>query len=190
MRRPMQALGVLSLAATLMPTTRLTADEPKVTSTPKRPAATLRPKALEFRPVTAMPPKPLDLKTYRNRAFDAYSKALAEGKYTLLLFSYDHKINGFARRMEKKLTDPYLAIYSAYFIAAITEDRDEGGRQLAAALNIHRYPTVIVLKTDMDRLHVVGRIEGVFDVKAIDKVLRESLKAQDAEKASAERDEE
>lgn len=133
--------------------------------------------AQQVTPITATTPKPLDLLTYQNRAFEAYTKALAEKKYTLLLFSRAHRINAFGQKMEKNLGHPDLAIYSPFFVAAlIDEDKDVGGKHLASALNIQRYPTVIILKTDMDRLHVVGRIEGVFGVDDIDRVLRESLK--------------
>ncbi|MCA9214646.1 MAG: hypothetical protein KDB27_16350 [Planctomycetales bacterium] len=130
----------------------------------------------EEKGITAQPPKPMDLTTYENRAFDAYTQALADGKYTLLLFSKHHHVNGFAKTMHQRLEDPELAIYSAYFVAALVDEaRDEGGEKLAKALDIQRYPTVIVLKTHMDKLHVVGRIEGVFNTDDIDSVLRESL---------------
>ena len=119
--------------------------------------------------------EPINFSKFENRAFDAYSQALADGKHTMVLFSA--RPCGFCKTMKDNLSSPELAKYSDDFVASVSyRGEDEGGDHLAAAVNVIRYPTMVIFKTDMDKLHVVGRVEGVFKPEEISKVLDEALK--------------
>ena len=119
--------------------------------------------------------KGLQIHWWINRVFDAYSSALARNRPTLVLFSA--RPCGFCKTMADKFRCPALARYAGEIEFAITyRTEDDGGDHLAAAFNVQRYPTTIMLRTDMDRLHVVGRIEGVFSAKEIDRVIAEGFK--------------
>jgi hypothetical protein len=50
--------------------------------------------------------------------------------------------------------------------------RSEGGKKLAKASSVLRFPTMVVLTPDMDRLHVVGCTEGELSTAQVDGVLR------------------
>lgn len=110
-----------------------------------------------------------------NQAFDAYTQALADHRPTMVLFSA--RPCGFCKTMAEKFQCPALVRYAGEMEFAITfRHEDEGGDHLAAALNVQRYPTTVMLLTDMDKLHVVGRIEGVFSAPEIGNVIAEGFK--------------
>ena len=100
-------------------------------------------------------PAPIDTKTYENRSFAAYMSALSQGKYTVILFhagSYD----GFSRRIVKKMQSPKFAKHADRVVFSVAdEDIDKGAMQLAEALGVVRYPTLVILKTNI--LHVNPR---------------------------------
>jgi len=122
-------------------------------------------------------PNPIDIDTYRNATVSAYSQALRDGKYTLVLFSKKHRLNGFAQRLAERIEDPVLAKYSDKVVFCLTDPGlDDGGRDLADALKVNAYPTLVVLKTDRDRIHVTGQMIGEHDLEAVDRFLRNSLK--------------
>lgn len=111
----------------------------------------------------------------QNRAFDAYSQALADHQPTIILFSA--RPCGFCKTMLDRFSCPALVRYAGSIEFAVAfRGEDEGGDHLAAALNVQRYPTTVMLETDMDRLHVIGRIEGVFPADDIDGVIQEGYK--------------
>ena len=125
--------------------------------------------------------EPLDLKTYENDSFGAYSKALDEGKYTAILFKTDLCV--FCKNLEKNMGDASLGKYADKMIASVTDgDKDKGARQLEEALGVVRYPTLVILKTNPDNIHVAGRIEGEVPVAEIDRVFSEATKEDIKEK--------
>jgi hypothetical protein len=110
-----------------------------------------------------------------DRAFDAYTEALANGRPTLIIFSA--RPCGFCKTMEDKFRCPALVRYAGEMEFAITRrNEDPGGDHLAAALDVVRCPTLIMLRTHLDKLHVVGRIEVVFSAEEIDRVIAEGFK--------------
>jgi hypothetical protein len=110
-----------------------------------------------------------------NEAFDTYTEALASNVPTFLFFSA--RPCGFCLTMFEKFRCPAIVRYAGSMGFGVTyRGEDEGGDHLAAALNIQRFPTTIILKTDMDKLHVIGRIEGVFHADEIDHVIQEAFK--------------
>ncbi|WP_136660472.1 thioredoxin family protein [Nitratireductor sp. XY-223] len=112
---------------------------------------------------------------YDNRTFEAYADALAEGKPTFIFFSADQC--GFCLTMLERFRCPAIARYAGFMkFGTAWREKDEGGDQLASALNVERYPTTVIFKTDMDKLHVIGRIEGVFPAHDIDRVIQEAFK--------------
>lgn len=129
--------------------------------------------------------KPLDLSEYKDNSFGAYSKALEEGKYTAILFETDLCV--FCENLKKNLSDKSLGKYSDKMIASITNgDRDEGARQLEEALGVVRYPTLVVLKTNSENIHVAGRIEGQVSVSEIDRVFKKATEEDIRKKPSTE----
>ncbi|MEZ6041881.1 MAG: hypothetical protein R3C20_15355 [Planctomycetaceae bacterium] len=133
-------------------------------------------------------PDPIDINTYRNAAVSAYCQALRDGKYTLVLFSRNHRLNGFARRLAERIEDPVLAKYSDKVVFTLTDPYlDDGGRDLADAMKVNAYPTLVVLKTERDRIHVTGQMIGEHDLEQVDRFLRDSLKpaAETANKPEA-----
>ncbi len=122
-------------------------------------------------------PDPIDIETYRNATVKAYVQALVEGKYTLVLFSKHHRMNGFAQRLAERLGDASLAKYSDRVVMCLTDpDLDDGGRDLANALEVNAYPTLVVLKTNHDVIHLTGQMTGEHELEAIDKFLGDSMK--------------
>ena len=116
----------------------------------------------------------LDLTTYRDKSFDAYSKALEERKYTVILFETDLCV--FCKKLAANLEDPILAKYADQIVVSIAHDeRDEGAQQLVEALGVVRFPTLVVLKTNSKNIHVSGRIEGEVTVAQIDRVFHKAL---------------
>ncbi len=112
---------------------------------------------------------------YINRAFDAYTDALAENKPTFLFFTAQQC--GFCLTQMEQFRCPAIVRYAGFMKFGLAwRHEDDGGDRLAAALNVQRYPTTLILKTDMDRLHVIGRIEGVFTAKDIDGVIQEAFR--------------
>lgn len=110
-----------------------------------------------------------------NQAFDTYTEALAGNVPTFLFFSA--RPCGFCLTMFEKFRCPAIVRYAGAMGFGVTyRGEDDGGDHLAAALNIQRYPTTIILQTDMDKLHVIGRIEGVFHADEIDHVIQEAFK--------------
>jgi len=130
-------------------------------------------------------PNPIDTDTYRNAAVSAYSHALRDGKYTVVLFSKQHRLNGFALRLAERLRDESLAKYSDRLVMCLTDpDLDDGGRDLADALEVEAYPTLVVLKTNRDQIHVTGQMIGEHELEAIDKFLQDSMKEPMRSKSS------
>lgn len=118
--------------------------------------------------------KEFDTNIFRDRTFDAYMKALRENKYTLVLLSQEN--NGFAERMERKLKDPRLSQFVDQSILTVADpQRDSGAKQLQDALDVMAYPTLLVLNTDKDRIHLVGQISGEVEVNQIVDVLERSM---------------
>lgn len=108
-----------------------------------------------------------------NDAFGAYTRALNDNQPTVLLFIA--RPCGFCVTMAQKFRCPAIVRYAGFMEFALTyRGEDEGGDRLATALNIQRYPTTIILQTHPDKLHVVGRIEGVFHADEINEVIQES----------------
>ncbi len=158
------ALWIL-IAATLA--CRLGAQEPNSSSAAQR-TTTLHGQIDE--------PKLIETEIYRNNSFGAYSKALKESKYTVILFRAGN-LDPFSPRLFAKVHDPRLAQYSGRIRFSYTdEDLDEGAKQLVEALGVVRYPTLVVLKTNAENIHVAGRIEGEVTVDEIDRVFREAMK--------------
>ena len=130
-------------------------------------------------------PNPIDIDTYRNAAVSAYTRALREEKYTVVLFSKHHRMNGFALRLAERLRDERLAKYSDRLVVCLTDpDIDDGGRHLADALEVDAYPTLVVLKTNRDQIHVTGQMIGEHELEAIDKFLQDSMKEPMRSKSS------
>jgi len=116
----------------------------------------------------------LDLVTFRDNSFGAYSHALEAKKYTVILFETDLCV--FCKNLAKNLADKDLAKYGDQVVVSVTDgDRDKGARQLEEALGVVRYPTMVVLKTNSDNIHVAGRIEGEVPVSEIDRVFSVAL---------------
>ncbi|WP_425400391.1 hypothetical protein [Aeoliella sp.] len=121
-------------------------------------------------------PAVIDVQVFRNRSFEAYKQALQDGKHTAILFHAGGE-DLFTPKMVNSLQSPLLAKYSNRLIVSVTNEKvDEGGKKLADAFKVVRYPTLVVLNTNRENLHVVGRIEGVIPVKEIDRVLSKSMK--------------
>ncbi|MEM9658527.1 MAG: hypothetical protein AAF961_09215 [Planctomycetota bacterium] len=121
-------------------------------------------------------PRLIESERFRNDSFGAYSTALEEGKYAVILFHVG-KYDPFSRKLLAKMHDPRLAKYSDRLRFSYTdEDRDEGAKQLVEALGVVRYPTLVVLRTNSENLHVAGRIEGEVSVSEIDRVLGIAMK--------------
>ena len=111
----------------------------------------------------------LDLRRFRHNSFPAYQHALANKKYTVILFATELCV--FCKNLAKLLRDKRLAKYADRIVVSITDSRfDEGARQLEEALGVVRFPTLVVLKTNSKNIHVAGRIEGEVPVKEIDRV--------------------
>ena len=110
-----------------------------------------------------------------NRTFDAYTQALAGHRPTIVFFNA--KPCGFCKTMAEKFRCPALVRYAGEMEFAMTyRGEDDGGDHLAAALNVQRFPTTVMFDTDLDRLHVIGRIEGVFSADEIGGVITEGFK--------------
>jgi len=141
------------------------ASEGTTISEPSRPVPTDEPEIQRLRPQWRF-----------NKAFDTYSDALAKKVPTFLFFSA--RPCGFCLTMFQKFRCPAIARYAGFMEFGVTyRGEDEGGDHLAAALNIQRFPTTIILKSDMDKLHVIGRIEGIFNADEIDHVMQEAYRA-------------
>jgi hypothetical protein len=111
-----------------------------------------------------------------NQAFDTYSEALANNVPTFLYFSA--RPCGFCLTMFEEFRCPAVVRYAGFMEFGVSyRGEDDGGDHLAAALNIQRFPTAIILETDLDKLHVIGRIEGVFHADEIDDVIQEAFRA-------------
>lgn len=126
----------------------------------------------------------IDTETYRNQTVDAYGKALAEGKYTVVLFSKSHHLNRFAKNLVLKIADRRLAKYSDSIIFCLmdpTVDKDAQG--LHDALEVSAYPTLVILKTHRERIHVVGEVRGECELEQLDdlfyRVVRMPMNVQD-----------
>ncbi len=121
--------------------------------------------------------KQLDLQTHRGNAHQAYTKALEEGKFTIILF--DSEYCGFCKNMITLLGSEVLAKYADRVVVSVTDgDIDKGARQLEEALGVVRYPTLVVLKTNNKNVHVAGRIEGEVPLSEIDRIIFEATKEQ------------
>jgi len=117
----------------------------------------------------------LDLTTYRDNSFGAHTEAMAGGKHTVILFSSDYC--GFCKNLAVILEDEILRKYGSDIVVSITDgERDLGARQLEEALGVVRYPTVVVLKPDPDRIVVAGRIEGEMPALEVDRIFYNALK--------------
>lgn len=116
----------------------------------------------------------IDLVTYENNAHDAHQKALSDSKYTVILFGSE--CCGFCVNMAAKLDDDIFDKYQAKMTVSITDsDHDPGARQLEEALEVVRYPTLLILETNNQNIHVAGRIEGEVPVKEIDRIFFEAM---------------
>lgn len=126
-------------------------------------------------PTTEPEIRRLRVQWFFNRAFDAYSDALAKDRPTFIFFTA--RPCGFCFTMFRRFRCPAIVRYAGVMnFNASWRKEDEGGDHLAAALNVQRYPTVVILKTHMDKLHVIGRIEGIFSAPKIDQVIQEALR--------------
>ncbi len=125
----------------------------------------------------------LRIQWYINRTFDAYGEALAESKPTVVFFTA--RQCGFCLTQLQRFRCPAIVRYAGSMnFGTAWRGEDDGGDHLAEALNVQRYPTVVILKSDEDRLHVIGRIEGVFPADDIDRVIQEAFRSyEDDEKA-------
>jgi len=117
-------------------------------------------------------PEQLDLETYRGNSFGAYEAALKDGKYTMILFETEYC--GFCKRLAENLADERFVKYSDRVVVSISDgDEDEGARQLEEALGVVRYPTLVILRTNNENIHVTGRIEGEVTPEQIERVVKE-----------------
>ena len=75
-----------------------------------------------------------------------------------------------------KLKDPRLSQFVDQSILTVADpQRDSGAKQLQDALDVMAYPTLLILNTDKDRIHLVGQISGEVEVGQIVDVLERSM---------------
>lgn len=112
-----------------------------------------------------------------NDAFGAYTRAVEEKKAVVIVF--DARPCSFCNNMLDQFRCPAVSRYAGRFVFSYsTRGEDEGGDKLASALNVQRFPTTVVLTPDENRLHVIGRIEGVFSPLEIHRVFEEAMSAE------------
>jgi len=157
----MKMFPVLLLSIVIPTAGRLAAQD---THSPKRLGQTLHEQTKEA--------KLIETEIYRDNSFGAYSQALKEGKYTAILFTAG-ELDPFSPRLLAKIHDPKLSKYADRLrFSYANEDRDKGAKQLVEALGVIRYPTLVILKTNSENIHVAGRIEGEVTVAEVDRVFR------------------
>ena len=118
----------------------------------------------------------LRIQWYINRTFDAYTDALAESKPTVVFFTA--RQCGFCLTQLQRFRCPAIVRYAGSMNFGVAwRDEDEDGDQLAETLNVQRYPTVVILKSDEDRPNVIGRIEGVFPADDVDRVIQQAFRS-------------
>ena len=118
----------------------------------------------------------IDTLTFKNDSFGAYSRALKKKKHTAILF-HAGNLDPFSRRLLAKMNHPEIRKYSQRVVFSFTDaDLDKGAEQLVEALGVVRYPTLVVLETNSQKIHVTGRIEGDVDVTELERVLRLATK--------------
>jgi len=119
-------------------------------------------------------PTQLDLETYRGNSWGAYETALKDKKYTMILFETDLCV--FCKNLAENLADERFAKYSDRVVVAISDgEKDEGARQLVEALGVVRYPTLVILKTNNENIHVAGRMEGEVSKEEIERVMIKAM---------------
>jgi thiol-disulfide isomerase/thioredoxin len=126
------------------------------------------------------PKTKLDLKTFRGDSFGAYKHALANKKYTIILF--DTEPCNFCKKLIKSLESEVLAKYADRVVVSITDSKsDKGARELEVALSVARYPTMVILKTSKDTIQVAGRVVGGVSPSDLDRVIGSATKEPIAE---------
>ena len=125
-------------------------------------------------PSTEPEVKRLRMNWHVDQAFEAYMDAL-ENNRPLVLFFHATPC-GFCTNQLDRYRCPYIARHAGFLEFGYTtfsgEYEDEGGGKLAAALSVQRFPTMVLLLPDPDRLHVIGRVEGEFGAADVDEVFR------------------
>ena len=144
--------------------------------TTNEPVASKRSGSAEYPEPTDEPEiRRLRAQWFINRTFDAYTDALKKDRPTLIFFTAQQC--GFCLTLLRRFRCPAIVRYAGFMnFAAAWREEDKGGDQLGEALNIQRYPAIIILKTDMDRLHVIARIEGIHPANEIDQVIQEAFR--------------
>ena len=113
----------------------------------------------------------------RNDAFGAYTRAVEEKKAVVIVF--DARPCSFCNDMLDRFRCPAVSRYAGRFVFSYsTRGEDEGGDKLASVLNVQRFPTTVVLTPEENRLHVIGRLEGVFSPLHIHQVFEEAMNAE------------
>jgi len=111
-------------------------------------------------------PKPLDVKTFRDKADRAYFTANRENKYLLLFFSSGDSRD--CMDMREALQRERLAKFSDKWIVTDTDPKlDDRGKSFAEQFGVDAYPTLVLIKTTVNpdtggvtKLDVVGRLTG------------------------------
>lgn len=135
-------------------------------------------------PSTKPEVKRLRMKWFVDNAFDAYTEGVNK-KRAIILFFHATPC-GFCQRQLDRFRCPYIARHSGFLSMGYTVYssgyKDSGGQKLAEKLKVKRYPTMVMLMPDADRLHVIGRVEGEFSAEEVDGVFRRAYDSDDYRK--------
>jgi len=100
-------------------------------------------------------------------------------KQAVALFFYADNCE-FCDRMLQRFSCPTLARYAGQVTFGFTtRGSDDGGDGLANALDVQRYPTMVLLMPDPNLLHVIGRVVGDFDVDTIAEVIDQARNSEE-----------
>jgi hypothetical protein len=129
----------------------------------------------------------LRIKWFVERTFDAYSQGVADKRPIVIFF---HAIPcGFCQRQLDRFRCPFLARHAGFLEFGYTTYagsggyKDEGGRHLGEVFGVKKFPTMVVLMPDLDRLQLIGRVQGEFSAEQVDGLLRKAYDSEAYRKA-------
>ena len=110
-----------------------------------------------------------------NDAFGSYTLATENNRATVLFFHSPYCI--FCKNLLVNMKCPSVNRFAGRLMFGVSiEELDPGAAQLAEALGVVRFPTIVILAPSTERIYVAGRIEGEVPDAEVERVLLAAMK--------------